>query len=82
MHVLNAAPVITSLVTEESIAFRNPFNFMATATDPGINDILTYEWDFDGDGSYEEFRGDSGQWKFAKPGIYTASLRVSDEDGG
>ena len=58
------------------------FDFAAIATDPGINDLLTFDWDFDGDGIFDDFTGISGQWSFSEPGIYPISVRVSDGDGG
>ncbi|HAZ44424.1 MAG TPA: hypothetical protein DDW76_06350 [Cyanobacteria bacterium UBA11369] len=58
------------------------FDFAATATDAGINDILTYDWDFNGDGLFDDFTGLGGQWSFLNPGLHTVGLRVSDGDGG
>jgi PKD domain len=83
LNVLNANPLITSLTQDLlDITAGTLFDFAAAATDPGINDILTYDWDFNGDGLYDDFTGLSGQWSFTTPGLYTANLRVSDSDGG
>jgi hypothetical protein len=79
LKVLNVAPTITS------------FNFSllgglltvnATATDPGINDLLAYDWDFDGNGTYDDAAGQLGEWKYQRNGLYNVGLRVSDGDGG
>jgi hypothetical protein len=79
LKVLNVAPTINSLT---SGLFGRQLNFTAVATDPGINDLLNFEWDFDGDGEYNDFFGSSGSWNFAKNGLYNIGLRVSDGDGG
>ncbi|NEP78817.1 MAG: PEP-CTERM sorting domain-containing protein [Okeania sp. SIO3B3] len=82
LTVNNLDPIITSLTEDFTIRTNTTFNFAATATDPGINDILTFDWDFDGDGSFDDFTGSSGEWSFSKPGLYAMNLRVSDGDGG
>lgn len=83
LNVLNADPIITSL-TQDLMDIRTEtlFDFFATATDPGINDILTYDWDFNGDGLFDDFTGVGSQWSFLTPGLHTVGLRVSDGDGG
>jgi hypothetical protein len=58
------------------------FDFTADATDPGINDLLTYNWDLNGDGIFDDFTGSSGQWSFADPGIHQVGLEVSDGNDG
>lgn len=82
LKVKNLAPTITSLTDDLTIYTDTSFNFAATATDPGILDILTYQWDFDGDGLFDDFIGNSGDWLFSGVGEYEVNLRVSDGDGG
>ena len=57
-----------------------------SATDPaGALDPLTYEWDFDGDGQYDDASGVSPTFSAATldgPTTATVGLRVSDGDGG
>ena len=60
--------------------------FAAAASDPGT-DVLTYEWDFDYDGS--TFAIDvsgvdltSPSYTYPDDGAYVVALRVSDGDGG
>ena len=53
-----------------------------TATDPdGL--VALYEWDFDGDGTYDWSNGTTGRahWTYDTPGNYTAKLRVTDNIG-
>lgn len=56
--------------------------FHGSASDPGKNDVLTYEWDLDGDGIFET-RGVTGPtFVYNAFGRFRASFRVSDNDGG
>ena len=80
--VENVAPTITSLADNLTVWQNELFDFAATGIDPGINDILTYRWDFNNDGVYDDFIGNSGQWSFANPGIYKVGVRIEDSDGG
>ncbi len=57
------------------------FNFNAGVTD-SKNSTLSFEWDLDNDGEYDDFSGPSGQWSFADEGINPIGLKVSDGDGG
>ena len=82
LRVLNVAPTITELSDNLIVNTNDLFDFSAAATDPGIYDLLTYDWDFNGDGIFDDFTGTSGQWSFADAGIYDVTLRVSDGDGG
>ena len=82
LTVLNVAPTIVSLTSDLEVDQEETFMFDALATDPGINDILTYMWDLDGDGNYNDFVGTSGNWSFADAGIQTIGLKVTDGDGG
>ncbi|MBW2980934.1 PKD domain-containing protein, partial [Candidatus Woesearchaeota archaeon] len=50
------------------------------ATDPG-NDIITYSWDLNNDGTYET-NGQNAIFTCAANGTYPVSLRAEDEDGG
>jgi sugar lactone lactonase YvrE len=50
-----------------------------SAVDPA--DILTYDWDLDGDGTYET-SGANTQVTYNLAGDYTVGLRVTDDDGG
>ncbi len=56
--------------------------FSGTGTDED-GSIIKYEWDFDGDGSYDLSSGDNGRTTnvYNNEGTYTAVLRVTDNDG-
>ncbi len=53
--------------------------FAGAASDPGSSDTLTHSWDF-GDGGAAT--GVSPTHVYADEGVYTATLTVSDGDGG
>lgn len=54
-------------------------------TCPGQHDVLTYQWDLNGDGLYDDAVGTStGMIDFSgyQPGVYDAKVRVWDDDLG
>jgi PKD repeat protein len=63
----------TTFLEGAEIAFDSSYS-----SDPGLNDPLTYLWDF-GDGSGEESLDSTHA--YAENGVYTATLIVLDEDG-
>lgn len=81
LEVLNIAPTIIDLTQNLVAKAGEFFDFSALATDPG-NTALQYDWDFNGDGLFDDFTGASGQWSFADLGIRQVNLRVSDGNGG
>lgn len=81
--VQNVAPTIQSTtVGAAQVRGLDAWSFSAYATDPGIYDTITYEWDLDGDGLYDDHVGASGTTSFSRMGIQQIGLRVSDGDGG
>ncbi len=57
-------------------------NFTGTATDPN-NDIVLYEWDFEGDGTYDWSSTTTGNTThtYTAAGTHVASFRVTDSTG-
>ncbi len=57
-------------------------NLTATATPAGARTITRYEWDFDGDGVFDETSTTSGSTTHAytAPGVFFAKVRVTDSD--
>jgi PKD domain len=82
IRVLNVAPTITNVTADLTTQLNDLFDFTASATDPGINDLLTYNWDLNGDGVFDDFTGASGQWSFTDPGSHQIGVQVSDGHGG
>ncbi|MFZ5917246.1 MAG: PKD domain-containing protein [Chloroflexota bacterium] len=55
----------------------------AGSTDPGTEDVLTYHWDWDNNGTYDQTTASATithTWQDV--GTYTVTLRVTDGDGG
>ncbi len=86
LTVLNVAPTIITLSPSPGVNINqsDPVPFLVAATDPGL-DVLTYEWDWDNDGMFDDFTGTSGTipgFYFANNTINTVRVRVTDGDGG
>lgn len=66
----------------DEVLRRGYVSFYGTGWDYD-GDVELYEWDFDGDGTYDasSFVSGSGVYQFTEPGIWTASFRVTDDDG-
>lgn len=77
----NLDPIIDSWTLPTDVLAGELFSFSALAHDPGL-DQLTFDWDFDGDGFYDDYSGAGGQYAFGSNGVWNVGLRVSDGDGG
>ena len=82
LTVLNVAPTITGITQDLTVFEEELFSVMAAAFDPGVDDLLSFEWDFNGDGLFDDLTGMNGTWSFSKEGTYQIGLRVGDGDGG
>lgn len=78
----NVDPTIIELTNDLMVVMGKAFDIFAEATDPGIWDELTYAWDCDNDGFYDDVIGATGTWSFAKAGLYPLRVEVLDGDGG
>jgi PKD repeat protein len=67
---------ILSVIVDEEV------EFFGTGNDPD-GTIMWYEWDFDGDGSWDWGDMHSGIiiWIYEEVGLYMAQFRVTDDDG-
>ncbi len=52
----------------------------ASSRDPG-NDIVSYAWDLDGDGQYDDATGVNASLTASSVGTYVVGLQVTDADG-
>lgn len=84
--VLNVDPTITVLTANPNPACPNELiTFYAEATDPGVLDVLTFNWDLDNDGFFDDYTGHTGTVSFNPPlghGVFTIGVQVDDGDGG
>ncbi len=79
--VANVGPTVSlgpDLIVDEGITIP----LSANAIDPSPVDVLTYEWDLDNDGEYDDETGQSVSWNAEDDGEYTISVRVTDDDDG
>ena len=59
-----------------------PVHFDASASDDDASDpIVSYHWDLDGDGQFDDGTGREIDYVFAQPGKYDVGLLVIDADG-
>ena len=79
INVANVDPTITSMTGDLSGSEAEVLSWAATATDPGVLDVLTYSWDF-GDGNTGT--GQSVSNAYVNEGTYIIVLTVTDGDGG
>jgi PKD repeat protein len=76
----NAAPKPDAggpYVEDEGVTFD-----IAGSAEDSAADILTYEWDLDDDGLYDDAVGQNPDVTFTDDGVYLIALRVTDDDGG
>jgi glucose/arabinose dehydrogenase len=52
-----------------------------SSSDPDIGDMLTYEWDLDGDGQLDDSTASAPQYVYSTAGNFTVQLRVTDNEG-
>ena len=51
------------------------------SSDPDAGDTLSYAWDLDGDGAYDDSTAVGATYTYTSQGTYTAGLRVTDNHG-
>jgi glucose/arabinose dehydrogenase/PKD repeat protein len=51
------------------------------SSDPNPGDTLTYAWDLDDDGAFDDAATPTASWTYQQPGTYTPELRVTDGQG-
>lgn len=68
--------------SQRFLAGPAPFavTFSGTKSKSKKQNIVKYEWDFDGDGAFDA-DGSTAKWIFQKEGKYVTTLRVTDSDG-
>lgn len=83
-HIVNnLPPMITGISDDGPIDEGGTVTLTVSASDPGVDDQLTYSFDCDNDGQYETAsNGNQGSCSFSNEGTYTIGVRVADDDGG
>jgi glucose/arabinose dehydrogenase/PKD repeat protein len=80
--VANRAPTAVAQATPTSGAAPLTVAFDGTgSSDPDPTDTLSYAWDLDGDGAYDDATSATPTWTYTQDGTFTARLQVSDNHG-
>jgi glucose/arabinose dehydrogenase len=78
----NQAPRAVIGATPTSGATPLHVDFSATgSSDPDAGDTLSYAWDLDGDGAYDDATGATAQFTYQSAGRYLAAVQVTDNHG-
>ncbi len=86
MPVVGPQPPIASFTESAHTALvGTTINFDASGSSDPDGTIVLYEWDFDGDGTYDEAGPAQpnmyASHVYSSPGTFTVTLRVTDDDG-
>jgi hypothetical protein len=75
-------PPVADAGEDVTVEQGDPVEFVMAGYDPD-GTIALYEWDYDGDGEYDEASTTSKTTHqvYIDPGTYTATLRVTDDEG-
>jgi glucose/arabinose dehydrogenase/PKD repeat protein len=78
----NRAPTAVALAQPQAGPLPLTVNFDGTSsTDPDAGDTLTYAWDLDGDGQYDDSTAAKPSWTYTSAATVTVRLRVTDPGG-
>jgi glucose/arabinose dehydrogenase/PKD repeat protein len=81
-NAANGAP--SAAIQADRLSGRTPLTVSFTSTgtsDPDAGDLLTYEWDLEGDGAFDDATDRSATFTYSQSGTYDVSLRVTDTSG-
>ena len=75
----NRPPVAVATATPTTGPAPLTVNFDGTgSSDPDTGDTITFAWDLDGDGAYDDSAAPQPTYTYSSQGTYNASLRVTD----
>jgi glucose/arabinose dehydrogenase len=78
----NTPPTAVAAATPTNGAAPLAVSFNGSgSTDPDPGATLTYAWDLDDDGAFDDATGPTASWTYQQPGTYTPELRVTDNLG-
>jgi glucose/arabinose dehydrogenase len=77
----NQPPIAVATANPTSGVAPLTVAFNGTASSDPDGDSLTYAWDLDGDGAFDDATGATASFTYTQPGTYTTSLRVADPSG-
>ncbi|MCA9011075.1 MAG: hypothetical protein KDB01_15100 [Planctomycetaceae bacterium] len=83
INIVNAPPEILGVGNSSPVAVDSNSFIDVLAQDPHSEDVLTYDFDFDNDGVYDDSSDSpTASHVFSQVGSYTVGIRVRDQDGG
>src|SRR5262249_4105569 len=77
----NRPPIVSLTATPQFGAAPLAVDFDATLSKDPEGTPLTFEWDLDDDGQFDDATGDFADWIYQTPGNVTARVRVTAEGG-
>jgi glucose/arabinose dehydrogenase len=78
----NRAPTADAKATPQAGPLPLKVEFDATgSTDPDAGDVLSYAWDLDGDGAYDDSTAAKPTWTYTTAANVTVRLKVTDKGG-
>jgi PKD repeat protein len=81
IEYLNHAPAAVAQATPTTGSAPLTVAFDGTGSSDPDQDTLTYAWDLDGDGAFDDSTAAQPTFTYTSQGSYTATLRVTDPDG-
>lgn len=72
------SPPVADLSAPATAVQNQPITLDASGSSDPDGDALTFAWDLDGDGAFDDATGATVQHSFADPGMQTVSVEVSD----
>ena len=84
LTIINNLPPTASFIATPSVQKKGePISFSGAGSSDPDGTIAKYEWDFDGNGTYETNGGSNPviSHSYSTPGAYTVGLRVTDNGG-
>jgi glucose/arabinose dehydrogenase len=77
----NGPPTARAAATPTSGTAPLTVSFDGSGSSDPQGDALTYAWDLDDDGAFDDANGPTPSWTYQDPGTYTPELRVTDPGG-
>ena len=77
----NSPPVAVATANPASGITPLTVSFSGTGSSDPDGGTLTYAWDLDADGAFDDSTSPTASFTYTQPGIYNAQLRVTDPQG-